>query len=107
MPFELHVFHHPAKDHEVPTWAGVLNDKLDLSNKLLEKIMASIDNLKADLAALISEAVTDLEAAIAKAQAASNDPAIDALDAQVKDTTATLKADFAKLTGTPVATPPA
>jgi phage shock protein A len=88
----LHIHHH-------------YDDRLDRIIKLLEQIMAAIDTLKTDLAALIAEAVKDLTAAVAAAQAASQDPAIDALDAQVKDATTTLQTKFAELTGTPV--PPA
>jgi len=67
-----------------------------------EATLAAIDTLKTDIAALISEAVSDITAAVTAAQAASNDPAIDTLDKQVTAATATLKSDFAALSGTPV-----
>lgn len=57
--------------------------------------MSAIETLKTDVAAMIDEAVKDLDAAIAAAVANSNDPAIAELDAKVKETTQTLKDKFA------------
>ena len=93
-------FHHHPPAVEVPPWAE-LNRKLDLINERLDHMATKdqIDTLKSDVAALIAEAVADITAAVAAAQAASPDPAIDALDAQVKATTQTLKDDAAKLVG--------
>jgi hypothetical protein len=58
---------------------------------------AQTDKLIADVQALITEAVNDITAAIAKAQNTSPDPAIDALDAQVTATTQQLKDAIATL----------
>ena len=52
---------------------------------------AQTDKLVADVTALINEAVADITAAIARAQNQSPDPAIDALDSQVTQTTQKLK----------------
>ncbi len=97
----IHYHHYQPPANEVPRWAFDLHRKLDLINERLNHMatQAQIDTLKADVAALISEAVADITAAIAAAQAASPDPAIDALDARVKATTQTLKDDAAKLVG--------
>ncbi len=91
---DMHVFVHNEQD-----------PRLDRIIKQLEHIMAAIDTLKTDIAALIAEAVKDLNAAMDAARANSNDPAIAALDTQVTAATQALKDQFATLTGTPV--PPA
>lgn len=60
------------------------------------RIMAAIDDLKASLSALVTEAVTDLEAVIAKlGTPGTPDDQLLLLVAQANDTTAKLKADFA------------
>lgn len=71
---------------------------------LEHRIMSALDDLKAALTDLVNEAVTDLEALIAKLAATPPDDtaAIQALTAQATDTTAKLKADMAA-----IATPPA
>lgn len=71
--------------------------------------MSAIDNLNADLDALktaLTAYVTGVNAALAAAQAASQDPAIDAADQKVKDLGASLATDLANL-NTPVVVPPA
>jgi hypothetical protein len=88
---DLHVFVH-----------NDASDRLDRILKLLEQIMAAIDTLKTDIAALIAEAVKDLTAAMDAAKATSNDPAIAQLDTQVTAATQALKDQFATLTGTTV-----
>lgn len=72
----------------------------------LEKIMTAIDDLKTDVAALIGEAVADINAlAQAIAAAGSQDPAIVALSGQIKDATKTIHDSFTAATGTPVPVP--
>lgn len=61
-----------------------------------------LDKLRIDVAALITEAVTDITAAVAAAQQSSNDPAIDQLDTDVTTATQTLKDAAAKLASPPV-----
>lgn len=62
-----------------------------------------LDKLRIDVAALITEAVTDITAAVAAAQQSSNDPAIDQLDTDVTTATQTLKDAAAKLASPPAA----
>lgn len=61
-----------------------------------------LDKLRVDVAALITAGVAEITAAVAAAQTASPDPAIDQLDTDVTAATANLTAAAAKLT-----TPPA
>lgn len=72
-----------------------------------EYIMSAIDDLKAALNDLATEAVTDLEAVLAKIASLPPDDtaALQDLTTQAKETTAKLKSDMANLTGQPVATP--
>ena len=51
---------------------------------------AQIDKLKNDIVALIGAGVAEIKAAVAAAQTASNDPAIDDLDTQVTAATKSL-----------------
>ncbi len=62
--------------------------------------MAAVDDLKVAVAALISEAITDLEIVIAKLSTAPPSDAADlaALTQQASDAVAKLKADMAALT---------
>jgi predicted RecB family endonuclease len=71
-------------------------------------IMSALDDLKAALTALVNEAVTDLEAVIAKLAATPPDDtaAIQALTQQATDTTAKLKADMAAIAMPPPTTTP-
>lgn len=62
-----------------------------------------LDKLRVDVAALITEAVAHITAAVAAAQNASPDPAIDKLDADVQAATQTLKDAAAKLQTPPTA----
>jgi hypothetical protein len=59
---------------------------------------AQIDKLKTDVAALITAGVAEINAAIAAAQTASPDPAIDQLDSDVTAATKGLTDAAAKLT---------
>lgn len=63
------------------------------------RIMSALDDLKAALTTLVNEAVTDLEAVIAKIAATPPDDtaAITALTQQATDATNKLKADMAAL----------
>ena len=71
---------------------------IDQQEKNQMATQAQIDKLKADVAALITEAVQDITAAVTAAQGASADPAIDQLDTDVTAATQSLKAAAAKLT---------
>lgn len=59
---------------------------------------AQLDKFVADVQALIAAGVAEITAAVAAAQGASPDPAIDALDTQVTTATANLTAAAAALT---------
>lgn len=76
------------------------------SNK--ETIMSALDDLKAAMAALVTEAVTDLELVLGKISNAPQDDTADlvALTKQANDAIAKLKADMAPLT-TPAPAAPA
>jgi hypothetical protein len=67
---------------------------------------AQLDKFEADVQALIDAGVAEITAAVAAAQAASNDPAIDALDTKVTAATQAMKDAAASLTPPP-ASPPA
>lgn len=85
----------------------VITKQLDLIIRTMETTMATkeqLDKLRTDVAALITEAVQDITAAVAAAQSASPDPAIDQLDTDVTTATQTLKDAAAKLANPP-ATP--
>lgn len=60
-----------------------------------------LDKLRVDVAALITAGVAEITAAVAAAQAASPDPAIDQLDSDVTAATQTLTDAAAKLTTPP------
>lgn len=63
-----------------------------------ERLMSALEDLSADVAVMVDEAVNDLTAAIdAALKATGNDPAIVELDAKVKAATQTLKDKFAVL----------
>lgn len=85
-----HHYLHP--DPETLGLLRAMNRKLDSVISNQETIMASIDNLRADIGILIDTYTQAIADAVAKAQAASNDPAIDALDQTVKAATAALTA---------------
>ena len=97
--FAHHIHDEPNPWKHAPPWEVEQGFMLAL---ILERIqdMATkeqLDKLRTDVAALITEAVTDITAAVATAQAASPDPAIDQLDKDVTDATQTLKDAAAKL----------
>ncbi len=97
----INVHHHHHSDPE--TTARLREIETTLAR--METNMATkeqLDKLRVDVAALIAEAVQDITAAVAAAQSASSDPAIDQLDTDVTAATQTLKDAAAKL-----ATPPA
>lgn len=58
---------------------------------------AQLDKLATDVAALIDAGVAEITAAVAAAQAASNDPAIDTLDTKVTDATKAMQDAAASL----------
>lgn len=60
-----------------------------------------LDKLRVDVAKLIEAAVDEIKAAVETAQNASPDPAIDALDTSVNETTTTLIDAAAKLRNPP------
>lgn len=99
--FHFH-FHHGSGN--APPWAAELKAlMIDVRTHMATD--AQLNTLKADIAALITEATTDMLKALAAAQQQSPDPAIDTLDAQIKQTIATLQAEAATI-GVPVTTPP-
>ncbi len=66
---------------------------------------AQIDKLKTDVAAMITAATAEITAALAAAQNASPDPAIDTLDSAVTAATQSLNDAAAKLTAPTPVTP--
>ncbi len=67
---------------------------------------AQLDKLAADVAALIDAGVAEIAAAVAAAQTASNDPAIDALDTKVTAATKAMTDAAAALALPPAAPTP-
>ena len=93
---------HPDRhDHHgdpVPQWALELMDQI---NQTETRIMAAIDDLKAVMNDLINEAVTDLEALIAKlATPGTTEADLAALAAQGRTAIQKLKDEFAAATAT-------
>lgn len=102
--FAEHHHKHASPWDTAPPWAVELGA---IGILILERMnnmatQAQLDKLRTDVAALITEAVTDITAAVAKAQNASPDPAIDQLDTDVTTATQTLKDAAAKLANPPV-----
>jgi hypothetical protein len=101
-----HEHHQSANPYEnAPVWAvelGALIVTLTMENMMATK--AQLDKLQTDIAALIQAGVDEITAAVAAAQTASPDPAIDTLDTAVTTATDNLKAAAAALT-IPPATP--
>lgn len=87
------MFWNPVK---LTTLIKLLTLILERMNHMATK--EQLDKLRVDVAALITEAVQDITAAVSAAQNASPDPAIDKLDADVTTATQTLKDAAAKLT---------
>ena len=83
-----------------PSWAQDIQTQLGLILANQGKTMAAIDDLKAAIASLVTEAVTDLESVIAKLGTTPPDDtaALQALTQQASDATAKLKSDMAALT---------
>lgn len=94
-------FHH--RPDPGPEWAQALDRKLTLILEGMTHMAtaAQLAALQADVAALITAAVAEINVAVAAAQAASPDPAIDALDASVKTTTQQLTDAAARLANPP------
>ncbi len=67
--------------------------------------MSDLSDLQAAIAALVTEAVTDLENVIGQLGTAATPAQLQALTVQANDTVAKLKADMAGLTATPIVTP--
>lgn len=86
--------------------AGLRYLILKMKDEIIMATDAQIAKLKTDIAALITAAANEITAAVTKAQNASPDPAIDALDAQVTTTTQNLIDAAAALNaGTPLPAP--
>ena len=83
-----------------PSWVEALRSNQTIILERLNKMatQAQIDKLKTDVAALITAGVAEITAAVAAAQTASPDPAIDTLDASVTAATQGLTDAAAKLT---------
>lgn len=95
-------YHHDGP--QIEDRLRAVNIKLDLIIRTMETTMATkdqLDKLRTDVAALITEAVQDITAAVSAAQNASPDPAIDQLDTDVTTATQTLKDAAAKLANPP------
>lgn len=105
----MHIFgrdHHNCENPyaDAPAWVIELGF---IGALIIERIseMATkeqLDKLTTDVAALINAGVAEINAAIAAAQVASPDPAIDTLDATVTAATQTLTDAAAKLANPPV-----
>lgn len=95
--------HHPGQRRHDNPWADATPPEIELgigvalildTLKRMENTMATkaqIDKFVADVSALIDAGVAEITAAVAAAQNASPDPAIDALDAKVTAATQALK----------------
>ena len=103
--FEIHRNDRPLEgtSHAVIELHCMLAHIIERMNKMATK--EQIDKLMADVQALIAAGVAEITAAVAAAQTASPDPAIDALDAQVATATTNMTAAAAALQPPP-ATPP-
>jgi hypothetical protein len=99
LPLRIDVYHHIELGPEVLSQFNSIHKHL---GQMESRMTAQVDKLRTDVAALIKEAIDDITAAIAAAQTASNDPAIDQLDTDVTAATQALKDKFATQTGTPV-----
>lgn len=103
----MHIHIHHYLDPQVEARLRSVEHKLDLIIRNQEAIMAAIDNLNADLDAIttaLATYVAGVQAAIAAAQKASPDPAIDAADVKVRALGKTLSDGLAQL-NTPVVVP--
>ncbi len=93
--------HHEAPWDDAPSWAIELGVLMILILSEQEKqamaTKAQLDKLQADIAALIAAGVAEITAAVAAAQAASPDPAIDTLDAAVQKATSDMTTAAAAL----------
>lgn len=83
----------------------LLHVKLNLIMEGLDAMATKeqLDKLRVDVAALITAGVAEISAALAVAQNASNDPAIDQLDTDVQAATQALTDAAAKLSNPPAA----
>lgn len=100
--------HHDNPWEGAPPWAIELG-AIMLIGLLKENQMATqaqLDKLKSDIADLITAGTDEITAAVAAAQTASADPAIDTLDTAVTTATQNLK-DAAAALKLPPASPPA
>ena len=93
---------------EVVGFSAAIRAEVRLLRRELQQyrneVNMSFEELSANVQALIAEAVKDVTAAVAAAAANKpNDPAMAALNTQVTDAMATLKATFATLPTTPPA----
>jgi phenylpyruvate tautomerase PptA (4-oxalocrotonate tautomerase family) len=94
-----HFYHHPDKET-----AESLSRIECMLGRLEGHIMAAIDDLKANIASLITEATNDITTLVNNAAANTNDPAIQQLASDVSQATSDLHNKFTAATGT--ATPP-
>lgn len=93
-----------APDHAIEIGHGlwaILTQLNRMENTMATK--AQLDKFVGDVQALIDAGVAEITAAIAAAQNASPDPAIDALDAKVTAATQAMKDAAASLTPPPPA----
>lgn len=86
--------------------AGLRSLILKTKDDIIMATDAQIAKLKTDIAALLTAAANEITAAIARAQNASPDPAIDALDTQVTTTTQNLTDAAAALNAGTALPPP-
>lgn len=103
--FGNHLHHHENPLSEAPVWALELF-AMGLTIIERQENMATkeqLDKLATDIAALIDAGVAEITAAVAAAQTASPDPAIDDLDSRVTAATQSLKDAAAKLAAAPTA----
>lgn len=109
MKLEITLIDHRPKANEVPPWAALLNLKLDFITQRLTHMAtdAQVAQLRTDIGIMIDAYTAAITAAVAKAQAQSPDPAIDALDQTVKDATAKIVAAAAAPAVAVPVTPPA
>lgn len=100
--FDLYAIHLHRNENpwvEAPAHAVEIRHILGLilEGQMHMATQAQLDKLKTDIAALIQAGVDEINAAVAAAQQASPDPAIDDLDTQVTAATQALTDAAAKL----------
>lgn len=99
----IDIHHHIELSPEVRRRFDALSSTVGLILERMDDMAtkAQLDKFTADVQALIDAGIAEITAAVAAAQNASPDPAIDALDAKVTAATDAMKAAASSLTPPP------